>query len=167
MYPGGAPTSRATECFSLYSLMSMRTTARSSSKRNSASALASSVLPTPVGPRNRNEPVGRDAGPGGHDIRHVVRPDLLLDHGRRVRGRGRRAPVPPGCGSGLLKLGLDGLDLAVFQPRPLLQVAVALRALDLDPQVIEALLQLADPVKARLLALPTGQQRGELLLSVG
>src|SRR6266581_1512517 len=59
MYPGGAPTSRATECFSLYSLMSMRTTARSSSKRNSASALASSVLPTPVGPRNRKEPVGR------------------------------------------------------------------------------------------------------------
>ena len=39
--------------------MSMRTIARSSSKRKSASALASSVLPTPVGPRNRNEPVGR------------------------------------------------------------------------------------------------------------
>ncbi len=39
--------------------MSMRTIARSSSNRNSASALASSVLPTPVGPRNRNEPVGR------------------------------------------------------------------------------------------------------------
>ena len=38
--------------------MSMRTIARSSSNRNSASALASSVLPTPVGPRNRNEPVG-------------------------------------------------------------------------------------------------------------
>ena len=33
--------------------------ARSSSKRKSASALASSVLPTPVGPRNRKEPVGR------------------------------------------------------------------------------------------------------------
>ena len=33
--------------------------ARSSSNRNSASVLASSVLPTPVGPRNRNEPVGR------------------------------------------------------------------------------------------------------------
>ena len=29
------------------------------SKRNSARALASSVLPTPVGPRNRNEPIGR------------------------------------------------------------------------------------------------------------
>ena len=39
--------------------MSMRTIARSSSKRKSASDLASSVLPTPVGPRNRNEPVGR------------------------------------------------------------------------------------------------------------
>ena len=39
--------------------MSMRTIARSSSKRKSASDLASSVLPVPVGPRNRNEPVGR------------------------------------------------------------------------------------------------------------
>ena len=43
----------------MYSLMSMRTMACSSSNRNSASALASSVLPTPVGPRNRNEPIGR------------------------------------------------------------------------------------------------------------
>ena len=39
--------------------MSMRTIARSSSKRKSASDLASSVLPVPVGPRKRNEPVGR------------------------------------------------------------------------------------------------------------
>ena len=39
--------------------MSMRTIARSSSKRKSARALASSVLPVPVGPRKRNEPVGR------------------------------------------------------------------------------------------------------------
>jgi hypothetical protein len=39
--------------------MSMRTIARSSSNRNSANAFASSVLPTPVGPRNMNEPVGR------------------------------------------------------------------------------------------------------------
>ena len=37
----------------------MRTIALSSSNRNSASALVSSVLPTPVGPRNRNEPIGR------------------------------------------------------------------------------------------------------------
>ena len=39
--------------------MSMRTIAWSSSNRNSAIALVSSVLPTPVGPRNRNEPIGR------------------------------------------------------------------------------------------------------------
>jgi len=51
--------SRATECFSMNSDMSRRTRARSSSKRNSASARASSVLPTPVGPRNRNDPSGR------------------------------------------------------------------------------------------------------------
>ena len=43
----------------MYSLMSMRTIAFSSSNRNSASARASSVLPTPVGPRKMNEPIGR------------------------------------------------------------------------------------------------------------
>ncbi len=51
--------SRATVCFSMYSLMSMRIMALSSSKRNSASARAVSVLPTPVGPRKINEPIGR------------------------------------------------------------------------------------------------------------
>ncbi len=51
--------SRATLCFSMYSLMSMRIMLRSSSKRNSASARASSVLPTPVGPMKMNEPSGR------------------------------------------------------------------------------------------------------------
>ncbi|MCY1174508.1 hypothetical protein D9M73_147140 [compost metagenome] len=39
--------------------MSIRTIASSVSKRNSANALHSSVLPTPVGPRNMNEPLGR------------------------------------------------------------------------------------------------------------
>ena len=41
------------------SLMSMRTIASVVSNMNSASALHNSVLPTPVGPRNRNEPFGR------------------------------------------------------------------------------------------------------------
>ena len=36
----------------------MRTIASWLSNMNSASARASSVLPTPVGPRNRNEPIG-------------------------------------------------------------------------------------------------------------
>ena len=68
----------------MYSLMSIRTIACSSSNRNSASARASSVLPTPVGPRNRNEPIGRrgsfEPGPGapdrvGHGLDRLVLAD--------------------------------------------------------------------------------------------
>ena len=43
----------------MYSDMSRRIIASWVSNMNSASARASSVLPTPVGPRNRNEPIGR------------------------------------------------------------------------------------------------------------
>src|SRR6266850_870905 len=50
---------RDTVCFSMYSDMSSRTSDFSSSKRYSASAFASRVFPTPVGPRNRNDPSGR------------------------------------------------------------------------------------------------------------
>src|ERR671917_496355 len=59
MSPGGEPTSRDTECFSMYSDMSIRTMASSSPNRNSARVRASSVFPTPEGPRKMNEPVGR------------------------------------------------------------------------------------------------------------
>src|SRR5215212_7193620 len=48
-----------TECFSMNSDMSKRIIERSEPKRNSASERATSVLPTPVGPKNRNEPTGR------------------------------------------------------------------------------------------------------------
>mmetsp|Transcript_25212 Transcript_25212/g.45746 ORF Transcript_25212/g.45746 Transcript_25212/m.45746 type:complete len:227 (+) Transcript_25212:1146-1826(+) len=51
--------SRLTACFSMYSLMSIRTMASSELKRNEASALANSVLPTPEGPRNMNDAMGR------------------------------------------------------------------------------------------------------------
>ena len=57
-YPGGAPISLDTEYFSMYSLISILTIFCSSSNRFSARVLASSVLPTPVGPRNRKEPIG-------------------------------------------------------------------------------------------------------------
>ena len=50
---------RDTECFSMYSDMSMRIMLFSSPKSASARALHSSVLPTPVGPRKMNEPMGR------------------------------------------------------------------------------------------------------------
>src|SRR4029077_12696840 len=43
----------------MYSDMSMRIIAFSSSNRNSARARASWVLPTPVGPMKMNEPIGR------------------------------------------------------------------------------------------------------------
>ena len=50
---------RETECFSMYSDISTRTIALSSSNMNSARAFASSVLPTPVGPRKIKLPMGR------------------------------------------------------------------------------------------------------------
>src|SRR5206468_3056989 len=43
----------------MYSDMSSCTSASSSPNRNSASAFDSSVLPTPLGPRKMNEPLGR------------------------------------------------------------------------------------------------------------
>ena len=43
------------------SLMSSRMIASSLSKRKAARERANSVLPTPVGPRNMNEPIGRRA----------------------------------------------------------------------------------------------------------
>ena len=49
---------RDTEYFSMYSLISIRTIFCSSSNSVAARVLASSVLPTPVGPRNRKEPIG-------------------------------------------------------------------------------------------------------------
>ena len=43
----------------MYSDMSSWISASASSKRNSASVFASSVFPTPVGPRKMNDPPGR------------------------------------------------------------------------------------------------------------
>ncbi len=57
-YPGGEPIRRDTECFSIYSDISTLNIAFSSLNKNSAKLLLSSVLPTPVGPKNRNEPIG-------------------------------------------------------------------------------------------------------------
>ena len=57
--PGGAPIMRVTAERSVYSESSSRTSLSGEPKSASASARASSVLPTPVGPRNRNDPTGR------------------------------------------------------------------------------------------------------------
>ena len=47
-----------TEYFSMYSDISILTILCSSSNKLSANAFANSVFPTPVGPKNRNEPIG-------------------------------------------------------------------------------------------------------------
>ena len=52
--------SRETVCFSWYSVMSKR---RNSTPMMRASCLASSVLPTPVGPEKRNAPMGFSGAP--------------------------------------------------------------------------------------------------------
>ena len=52
-----------TENFSMYSVISILTMLCSSSNRHLARAFASSVLPTPVGPRNINEPIGLFGSP--------------------------------------------------------------------------------------------------------
>ena len=57
-YPGGDPINLDTLCFSIYSDISTRIIACSLPNTASASALESSVFPTPVGPRNRKEPIG-------------------------------------------------------------------------------------------------------------
>mmetsp|Transcript_13812 Transcript_13812/g.23553 ORF Transcript_13812/g.23553 Transcript_13812/m.23553 type:complete len:279 (-) Transcript_13812:1937-2773(-) len=59
-YPGGAPSNLDTVCFSMYSLISSRIMASSVSNMNSDRAFASSVLPTPVGPRKIIEAIGFD-----------------------------------------------------------------------------------------------------------
>ena len=58
-YPGGDPIILLTECFSIYSLISSLTIISSFPYITSAKALANSVLPTPVGPKKRKEPIGR------------------------------------------------------------------------------------------------------------
>src|SRR5215510_5579766 len=68
--------------------MSIRIIACSSSNRNSASARASSVLPTPVGPRNMKLPSGRFGsckparapdGVGDRNNRFVLSDDALMN----------------------------------------------------------------------------------------
>ncbi len=72
-------------CFSMNSLMSRRVIDCSSSKRNSASALASSVLPTPLGPEEeeRSDGLARIAQPhaaAAHRARDGAHGLVLPDH---------------------------------------------------------------------------------------
>src|SRR5205814_978834 len=86
----------------MYSDMSSWISASSSPKRNSASALLSSVFPTPEGPRKMNEPAGLG--------------DLLVD---LAHVGGRRHPADPHAAAGLV----DEVDRLVGQV-PVADVAV-------------------------------------------
>ena len=81
--------SRDTENFSMYSLMSTRMSAFASANRNFASARASSVFPTPVGPQKMNEPIGRLGSLRPARLRRIERGDrldrLVLPDHRRVQ----------------------------------------------------------------------------------
>ena len=75
---------------SMNSLMSILMSASSLPNMNSASALASSVFPTPVGPRKMNEPIGRfgilEAGAGAADGLRDDLDRLLLADDPAVEG---------------------------------------------------------------------------------
>src|ERR1044072_6086460 len=105
----------------------MRTRAGSSSNRKSASALASSVLPVPVGPRNRNEPVGRFGSLMPARERRTA--SLTAVSAARWVDVGAR-----GLGGGL-DLRLQRRDPAVLDLAGLLQVALAQQPLGLDAQL--------------------------------
>ena len=172
--------------------MSMRTIACSSSNRNSASARASSVLPTPVG-SEKHEAAERPIGilqsgacaPDrvGHRRDGFVLPDdalmeaflhvnQLLDLAFHQPAHGDVRPLRDDLGDvllvdlflehalSLLQVGEPGLllansplelrQLSVLQLRGLGVVAGALRQLDVEPHLLELLLQLACVAGSRL-----------------
>src|SRR5439155_1388893 len=90
--------SRATVCFSMYSDMSMRIIARSSSNMNSASALASPVLPKLGGAA----PVGR-ASRFFERLASVV--DLLFHLGELAHAALFGLPASAERGGSLLEIG--------------------------------------------------------------
>ena len=75
--------------------------------------------PQQLGALALEQPAGRDAGPGGDHVGHVVRADLLLDH--RLGG-----VLVGGALLGLRQLGFGGRDLRVHQLGGALELAVAL-----------------------------------------
>ena len=85
----------------MYSLMSTRISACGSANRNFASARASSVFPTPVGPEKMNEPIGRFGSLSPARLRRIERDERLdrlvlrddrsvqlLFHSQQTRGLG-------------------------------------------------------------------------------
>src|SRR4029078_6123693 len=102
----------------MYSLMSMRTSAVSSSNMDCARPRASSVLPTPVGPRNRNEPIGRRGFLRPARARRTASEPGAVRAGRDT-ARAWRCPL---CGPAP-RVGRPVLMWAELAPPPLEQTA--------------------------------------------
>ena len=101
------------------------------------------------------QPVDRDAGPAGDGGGDVVLVDLLLDH--RV---GRPALA-------LGELALERGQLAVADLGDALQVAFALGALGLHPQLVDPPRRVLDALERLLLLRPASGERVALLLRLG
>src|SRR5436309_2816829 len=129
----------------MYSDMSIRTIAFSVSNRNSASALASSVLPTPVGPRKMNEPIGRSGSPNPAaalllGLPFCLHRTELLTQVRKLLGD-RVAPLDRRLGGLLLHRGLLDLEL---DDAPLDDVDLVRHGVDLDLQSRRGLVDQVD-----------------------
>ena len=74
--------------------MSTRSNAASSSNMNSASARASSVLPTPVGPRKMNDPIGRFGSPIPLRERRIASATAATASSWLIRRRCSAASIP-------------------------------------------------------------------------
>src|SRR6267143_394939 len=166
-YPGGAPISRATACFSMYSDMSMRTSAPhgvgDGRQRfllpDDAPAQLFLELEQPLLVRLEHLGDG-NAGPFGDDLGDVLRVHLFL----------QVLPFLLDLGEPLLEL----LDLLLDLRKPpvadlgrLLQIAAARRQLGFGAQLLELGLLRPDLLDRVLLRLPLRLHRVRLLAQLG
>ena len=100
----------------------------------------------------------RDARPARDDLGDVLLVDFLLEESPAAPGRGRS------LGLGLLQLALQRRERAVLQLGGAVQVVDPHDLVDLEPDFLDALPELARPLDRRLLALPLLPQGLGLLL---
>src|ERR1043166_2174178 len=163
---------RATACFSMYSDMSRRIIARSSSKRNSASARAQPLVrpddSLPETLLHRDELLhlafehlrDRHARPLGDDLRHVLLVNLFFQEDALGLSLFELRLV---CFELLLQAG----ETTVAQLRDLAEVADALVLLGLNLRLLDLLLGLAYALDDLLLRLPLRLHARAALAQVG
>ncbi len=101
-----------------------------------------------------------DAGPLRHDLGHVLRVDLLLQHALGLLELGQRAVL-------LLEVLLEARQRPVADLRRLAKVSLLRRLLGLEARLLDLLLEGADAADGLLLLLPVGLHGRRTLLQVG